>query len=51
MQLYFQGYKPEEVIQGSRRKLDFEKERLKNQTSPVNMFCHYLDQSSDEVTA
>ena len=28
MQLYFEGYQPDELISGSRRKLNFEKERL-----------------------
>ena len=51
MQLYFEGFQPDEVLTGSRRKLAFEKERLAAQIAPVNMFCHYLDQSSEEATA
>lgn len=51
MQLYFEGFQPDEIITGSRQKLDFEKERMIAQLEPVNMFCHYLDQNEDEVVA
>ena len=50
MELYFEGYEPQKMLENSKRKLNFERERLTNQTQPVNLYCHYLDQSSEEVT-